>query len=237
MSAIAKSQIQRRTAGENVWLGRVDGSAADRLAELTSQTLNYEVLDSEEAVGLAMFDEIETAARGKTGDLTILLLGGRGAQALHRRLGQLAKTSEIDHILARLHVFTQDALAPMRADNSFSFVRDFERLLGEDFFRKVKSFTSMRTETDDLEREMINYLEALSRMDRSTFSFSAWDPRPALLRTWLTSNRVPAPARLTSPESYLSRPASSIITSPSLRPAAAPSPKRTRPSAEVHRTF
>jgi 6-phosphogluconolactonase/glucosamine-6-phosphate isomerase/deaminase len=161
MSAVVKSRIQRRTAGENVWLGRADVNAADRLAELPAQALNYEVLESEEAVGLAMLDEIETAARGKTGDLSILLLGGRGAQALHRRLGQLAKTSEFDHILGRLHVFTQDALAPMRVDNSFSFVRDFERLLAEDFFRKVKSFTSMRTDTEDLEGDMINYLEAL----------------------------------------------------------------------------
>jgi hypothetical protein len=45
-----------------------------------------------------------------------------------------------------MNVFTQDALAPMRMDNAFSFVRDFERLLGDAFFKKVKNFTSMRTD-------------------------------------------------------------------------------------------
>lgn len=162
MSATTKSRIQRRTAGDNVWLSRVDLSAQATLAGLPAQKLNYEVLESEEAVGRAMLEEIETAAREKNGDLTIILLGGRGAQALHRLLGDLAKTSEADQLLSRLHVFTQDALAPMRSDNSFSFVRDFERLLGEDFFKKVKSFTSMRTDTEDLEGEMVNYLEALA---------------------------------------------------------------------------
>jgi hypothetical protein len=44
-------------------------------------------------------------------------------------------------LLSRLHVFMQDALSPLRLDNGLSFVHDFERLLGDDFFRKVKSFT------------------------------------------------------------------------------------------------
>jgi len=118
-------------------------------------------MKSEEAVGRAMLAEIEAAARSKEGDLTIFLLGGRGAQAMHRLIGEQAKTNELDHLLSRLHVFTQDALAPMRMENSFSFVRDFERFLGPDFFRKVKSFTAMRTDTEDLEGELIRYLEQL----------------------------------------------------------------------------
>ena len=161
MFATAKSLIQRRAAGGNVWLSRADDSAEDRLAAMPARTLNYEVLDSEEAVARAMLEEIEMAARAKSGDLTIILLGGRGAQALHGLLGKLAKTDEADQLLNRLHVLTQDALAPMRMDNSFSFVRDFERLLGEQFFKKVKSFTSMRTDTNDLEAELVNYLERL----------------------------------------------------------------------------
>jgi len=161
MMAPARSQIERRTAGDNVWLSRaVDGSQAS-LGSLSSHRLNYEVLDSEEAVGQAMLEELQTLAREKSGDLTIILLGGRGAQALHRLLGHLAKTDEADQMLNRFNVFTQDALAPMRMDNSFSFVRDFERLLGEDFFRKVKSFTSMRTNTKDLEAELTHYLDTL----------------------------------------------------------------------------
>jgi 6-phosphogluconolactonase/glucosamine-6-phosphate isomerase/deaminase len=161
MFATGKSRIQRRATGGNVWLSRAEDNARDRLAALPAMTINYEVLDSEEAVGRAMLEELEMAAREKSGDLTIILLGGRGAQALHRLLGDLAKTGEVDQLLSRLHVFTQDALAPMRMDNSFSFVRDFERLLGEDFFKKVKSFTSMRTDTHDLEAELVNYLEEL----------------------------------------------------------------------------
>ena len=108
-----------------------------------------------------MFDEIERAAREKSGDLTMILLGGRGAQALHRLLGAMATSGPIDSLLARLHVFTQDALAPMRPDNGFNFVRDFERLLGPDFFKKVKSFTPMRTDAPDLKLELQRYLDAL----------------------------------------------------------------------------
>jgi len=162
MIAPTRYPIQRRTAGANVWLGRAGDNAEAALAALTPQTLAYEVLDAEEAVGRAMLAELETTASKKHGDLTIILLGGRGAQAMHRLLGHLAKTDQIDQLLNRLNVFTQDALAPMRMENSFSFVRDFERLLGEDFFRKVKSFTSMSTATNDLEAGLVNYLASLS---------------------------------------------------------------------------
>ena len=119
------------------------------------------MLESENDVGHAMLEELEQTARQKSGDLTVILLGGRGAQALHRLLGELAKTGEADQLLSRLNVFTQDALAPMAMDNGFSFVRDFERLLGPDFFKKVKSFNSMRTDTDNLEGDLVNYLAAL----------------------------------------------------------------------------
>jgi 6-phosphogluconolactonase/glucosamine-6-phosphate isomerase/deaminase len=92
------------------------------------------------------------------------LLGGRGAQALYRLVRKLAESTEIDPLLRRLHVFTQDAIAPMRMDNALSFVRDFERLLGEEFFRKVKSFTPMRTDTDDLEGELIRYVRKIESL-------------------------------------------------------------------------
>ena len=159
-----ESSIERRTAGNNVWLRR---AGVDERAELMAHSphaLKYEVLESEEAVGRAMLAEIEAAARTKSGDLTIVILGGRGAQALHRLVGEKAKTSELDHLLRRLNVFTQDALAPMRMNNAFSFVRDFERLLGEAFFAKVKSFNSMQTDAPDLEAEVIRYVEALESM-------------------------------------------------------------------------
>jgi 6-phosphogluconolactonase/glucosamine-6-phosphate isomerase/deaminase len=92
-----------------------------------------------------------------------VLVGGRGGQALHRLLGEMAKTSDHDGLFSRLEVFTQDALAPLRMDNGLSFVRDFERLLGQDFFRKVRSFTSMRTDAADLESELAGYVERLEQ--------------------------------------------------------------------------
>jgi len=121
-------------------------------------------LESEKSVGRAQLKEIQQAAGAREGDLVILLLGGRGAQALYAILGQMAKTDEADELLSRLHVFTQDALAPMRMENSLSFVRDFERLLGESFFGKVKSFTPMQTDTADLEGELERYMEKLDSL-------------------------------------------------------------------------
>jgi 6-phosphogluconolactonase/glucosamine-6-phosphate isomerase/deaminase len=146
--------------GSNVWLSREGAPAAD----LSPRALRFEVLPTEEAVGLAQWGEVERAAREKEGDLVIILLGGRGAQAMYRHVAEIARTDAADELLGRLHVFTQDALAPMRMDNGLSFVRDFERLLGEAFFRKVKSFTPMRTDTDDLEGGLAEYLSKLESL-------------------------------------------------------------------------
>lgn len=156
-----QKNIARRAFGNSVWLGASSLSDKEKLAALPEREINYEVLGSEEAIGQAMLEEIEKAAQTKQGDLVIVLLGGRGAQALHRLLGSIAKTNVKDSLLSRLHVFTQDALAPMLMDNSFSFVRDFERLLGKDFFKKVKSFTSFFTDTNDLEGEIESYIKKL----------------------------------------------------------------------------
>ena len=163
MSATSKQTIGRRSAAGNIWLTR-DVADHEYLAKLPANDIKYEVLQSEEAVGRAMFDEIVDAAAAKDGALVIVILGGRGGQALHRLLGAMAKTNDHDALLGRLHVFTQDALAPLRMDNGLSFVRDFERLLGDDFFRKVKSFTSIRTDAVDLESELAGYVERLESL-------------------------------------------------------------------------
>lgn len=163
MSVARKQIIRRRSVTGNVWLSH-EGADPGYLAALPVRDLPYEVLPSEEAVGRAMFDEIMNAAAAKDGSLVMIIVGGRGGQALHRLLGALAKTSDHDNLLGRLHVFTQDALAPLRMDNGLSFVRDFERLLGEDFFRKAKSFTSMRTDAEDLEAELAAYVEQLESL-------------------------------------------------------------------------
>jgi len=146
--------------GGNVWLSQA--TAADNT--LTDHGITPTVLDSETEVGEAMLNELLETAAAKDGDINVALLGGRGAQALHRLLGELAKTSEHDALLGRLNVFTQDALAPMSMDNGFSFVRDFERILGPDFFKKIKSFTPMQTDTDDLEAGLIAYLNKLESL-------------------------------------------------------------------------
>ena len=157
MSTNVLEKLTRRVVGSNVWLR----PASPDNFQLEVQDLKYEVIESETAVGRAQFDEIQRVAANKEGDLVIILLGGRGAQALYRLIGELAQTDSIDPLLSRLHVFTQDALAPMRMENGLSFVRDFERLLGSAFFKKVKSFTPMRTDTNDLETAMEQYLETL----------------------------------------------------------------------------
>ena len=163
MSAASTQIIRRRSVGGNVWLSH-ESANPDYLASLRVQQLKYEVAPSEEAVGLWMFDEIKRAAADKPGPLVIVILGGRGAQALHRLLGVIATGNDYDSLLGRLHVFTQDALAPLRLDNGLSFVRDFERLLGPDFFRKVQNFTSMRTDAEDLEAELASYVERLESL-------------------------------------------------------------------------
>ena len=163
MSAASPQNLTRRSAGRNVWLSRGEADLA-YLASLPSYDVKYEVLASEEAVGKAMLAEIQAAANAKEGPFVMILLGGRGAQALHRLLGQMAATDEYDSLLARLHVFTQDALAPLRLDNGLSFVRDFERLLGDEFFRKVKSFTCMRTDAEDLEAALTQYVQKLESL-------------------------------------------------------------------------
>lgn len=148
-------------AGENLWLERAD---LEPPASNGAGQLDYRVLESEEAVGDAMFAELVNFADATDGDLTLVLLGGRGAQAMYRKIAKLADTTAIEGLLRRLNVFTQDALAPMRMKNGLSFVRDFERLLGPNFFAKIKSFTPMLTETEDIEGELTKYLEKLDSL-------------------------------------------------------------------------
>lgn len=143
-----------------MWLSQ----ESDQPFQLTDYGVTPVVLPTEAEVGQAMLNELFATAAAKDGDINIALLGGRGAQQLHRLLGELAKTGEQDELLARLNVFTQDALAPMAMANGFSFVRDFERILGDAFFKKIKSFTPMRTDSADLESALIAYLSKLEEL-------------------------------------------------------------------------
>ncbi len=151
------SLFERYEDNQNVWLSQKNNPELD----IKDYGVIPIVLANEAEVGKAILEELYSTAATKDGDINIALLGGRGAQELHRLLGELAKTSEQDALLARLNVFTQDALAPMGMGNGLSFVRDFERILGDAFFKKIKSFTPMRTDTDDLESALIDYLTKL----------------------------------------------------------------------------
>ena len=161
MQTSEQKSIRARTADENIWL---ETPATGPLPDAPKSPYEYQVLENEEAVGRAMLEELNQYATKKHGDIVVVLLGGRGAQAMYKIIADAAKTTELDDLLGRLHVFTQDALAPMRMNNGLSFVRDFERLLGEDFFKKIKSFTPMQTETEDIEAEFISYLEKLDAL-------------------------------------------------------------------------
>ncbi|MBR9792312.1 MAG: hypothetical protein GYB58_11260 [Gammaproteobacteria bacterium] len=156
----ATSLFQREDKNGNMWLALNEPV----LTSTTDHGIKPIVLPSEAEVGEAMFKELLSTAEAKTGDINIALLGGRGAQQLHRLLGVKAATNEIDELLARLNVFTQDALAPLAMGNGLSFVRDFERILGEAFFAKIKSFTPMQTDTPDLEGALTDYLNKLESL-------------------------------------------------------------------------
>lgn len=189
-------EIIRRQVGDNIWLGR---PAAHAQARTSVFPIRPEVLQSEDDVGRAMLGEIESLARARDGDITIALLGGRGAQSLHRQLGEIARKGDPEGLISRLKVFTQDALAPMRMANSFSFVRDFERLLGDEFFGRVRSFTPMRTDQPDLEAELGHYLEELNRAGGLDIFFLDMDPsRVAHLISHISSHSRARPNQ-TSP--------------------------------------
>ncbi|MEP7074180.1 MAG: hypothetical protein ABI878_00105 [Acidobacteriota bacterium] len=173
MKTSSKKILDRRLSAGNLWLSHSEPLGVH---PSVSRQFEYNVLESEDTVGKAMFDELATYAAEKQGDIVIVLLGGRGAQAMFRLIADLAGSDEIDSLLNRLHVFTQDALAPMRMNNGLSFVRDFERLLGGDFFRKIKSFTPMITETDDIQGELIEYIETLESLGGIDLFFLGFGP-------------------------------------------------------------
>jgi len=167
--------ITRRKVGANLWFDRALESP---LSRLPTYELHPEIIESEEAVGRVLLEELESLAQSKTGDLVIILLGGRGAQAFHRLLGEQARAGDPDGLIARLCVFTQDALAPLPMESSFSFVRDFERLLGTEFFRRVKSFTPMQTHVADVEAELIAYADKLETLGGIDIFFLGHGPEP-----------------------------------------------------------
>lgn len=161
MKPLSQRIINRRVEENNVWL---EYPAYAQITADVSKKFEFTVLDSEAEVGEAMYNELASYAAKTDRDIVMVLLGGRGAQAMYRLMRDKAAKGEIDGLLSRLHVFTQDALAPMRMNNGLSFVRDFERLLGDEFFGRVKSFTPMLTETDDIEAALQQYLDKMDSL-------------------------------------------------------------------------
>ena len=163
--------LERRSVGStetaNVWFSENTSDARALLEERGVHPLEPIVLESEEAVGRAMLSELERVATEKAAQagpdapVNIALLGGRGAQALHRLLGARLLDNPMDPLIGRLVVFTQDALAPLPMASPLSFVRDFERLLGAAFFRKVRSFEPFETESLSAEESTLRSLTAL----------------------------------------------------------------------------
>lgn len=160
---------------ESIWIEATDQF---KLEDYPSHELTPVVLPTEEAVGQAMLAELEETARQKKGYINIALLGGRGGQALHRLLGERARQGDPGGLIARLNVFTQDALAPMPMNSTLSFVRDFERLLGPTFFEQVHGFVPMRTDKADLLAALKDFSGDFEKMGGLDIFFLGHGPEP-----------------------------------------------------------
>lgn len=173
------TRLSPRLCGENQWLSRSTdpGEELEALNSLKPSEIQPDVFQDEDSVGQAMLKELEDIARSKEGDIVMILLGGRGAQALHRQLGIRAAKGP-DELIGRLHVFTQDALAPLPMASSLSFVSDFRRLLGPAFFSQVKSFTPMFTESNDLSSELADYVARIDELGGPDIFFLGHGPEP-----------------------------------------------------------
>jgi 6-phosphogluconolactonase/glucosamine-6-phosphate isomerase/deaminase len=175
---VLQTEPHGASSNTRFWLKSSRPAADADLSDLETNRIEPEVLETEEQVGRAQLEEIKREVAAKSGDLVLVLLGGRGAQALYRLVGELAQDSALDGVLGRLHVFTQDALAPLRMENPLNFVADFRRLLGDAFFQKVKSFTPMRTDVDDLQGELTSYSEELESLGGIDLFLLGLGPEP-----------------------------------------------------------
>lgn len=175
MQATYRPNLHWRTVDGNQWLSKVSDSGA----ELQPRPMIPEVLPSEDAVGHAMLEEVRTLASRKAGPLVVILLGGRGGQAFHRKLGALALANDELEWISRLHLFMQDALAPMPSSSTLSFVYDFRRLLGPALLNKVAQFHVLRTEAPDPAEELKKYVGSILELGGADIFFIGHGPEPA----------------------------------------------------------
>src|ERR1043165_2701040 len=99
MAAPRKQAIVRRSVAGNIWLSH-DAADDGYLATLPVKDLRYEIWSADQVVGRMMFEEIQSVADAKDGPIVIVIVGGRGGQALHRLLGLAAKTDGYDELFS-----------------------------------------------------------------------------------------------------------------------------------------
>src|SRR4029453_8058665 len=99
MQASEQRTFESRQSGGNLWIRSQCGGG---LSTEPVGAYNFEIFKDEEAVGPAMFNELVAYAGEKDGDVVMVLLGGRGAQAMYRIIARLSEGGEIDDLLARL---------------------------------------------------------------------------------------------------------------------------------------
>ena len=94
MQTSEQKSITARRSGGSTWL-QVSGT---NLPLTHVPAYEHIVLDNEDAVGQAMFEELESYANSTDGDIVMVLLGGRGAQAMYRLIADKAATGELDEL-------------------------------------------------------------------------------------------------------------------------------------------
>ena len=91
MQPISQRTANRRVQEENIWL---EYPGTGQITADLARPFEYTVLDSEEAVGQAMLRELEDHASSTDCDIVMVLLGGRGAQAMYRLINERAAKGE-----------------------------------------------------------------------------------------------------------------------------------------------
>lgn len=150
--------LVRRVVNGEIWIKDTNFNP-----QLSSpiQPFKLKVFKTEEELAQEQYRTLTNLVRRSSRIVNMMMLGGRDAQAFQYLLGEKARKGDPDRIIRKLNVFTQVALAPLNADNSLSFVRDFERILGQDFLEQVDGFSSFDTEAENLVEAVRNHIRAI----------------------------------------------------------------------------
>lgn len=160
-----------------LWLRDLD-FPVQTVAALSTYRHRPNVYATEQEVGEVMYRELIKISNAKSGDIVVIMLGGRGAQALYSLLREKVEEGDPEGIIRRLVLFTQDALAPLSPSNPFNFVADFRRLLGDRFFAMIKGFHTFDTGTASAENAIRGYLNKLSSYSQIDLFLLGHGPEP-----------------------------------------------------------